>query len=90
MKSRKEVIKNVVEQIINMLNNNVLGENGSESFVGWCEDGDVFEEIHLESGTMEEHIEIMNRLADKVDDLSWAIEELMDECYKNELQGNVG
>jgi hypothetical protein len=25
-----------------MLNNNILNDNGNESFEGWCEDGDVF------------------------------------------------
>ena len=35
--------KAVTGQIINMLVNNILNEYGNESFEGWCENGDVFE-----------------------------------------------
>jgi len=39
----KQEIKNAVtQQIINMLENDILNENGGESFVGWLEDGEVF------------------------------------------------
>lgn len=41
----KEIKKAVVDQIINMLINNILEENGTESFMGWLEDGDVFHEF---------------------------------------------
>ena len=37
-----KVKKAVTEQIISMLTNNILNDNGNESFEGWCEDGDVF------------------------------------------------
>ena len=39
----KQEIKNAVtQQIINMLENDILNENGGESFVGWLEEGEVF------------------------------------------------
>ena len=37
-----EIRNAVVQQIINMLENDILNENGGESFVGWLEDGEVF------------------------------------------------
>lgn len=69
---RKEIVKNVVEQIINMLNNNVIEENGSECFEEWCEDGDVFDiKDSYELGC---HIKVMERLSPLVDSLSAAID----------------
>ena len=37
-----EIRNEVTQQIINMLENDILNENGGESFVGWLEDGEVF------------------------------------------------
>ena len=37
------VKKAVVEQIIGMLENNIICDNGNETFEGWCENGAVFE-----------------------------------------------
>ena len=37
-----EIRNAVTQQIINMLENDILNENGGESFVGWLEDGEVF------------------------------------------------
>lgn len=34
--------KAVTEQVISMLYNNIIQENGNETFKGWCEDGEVF------------------------------------------------
>ena len=40
--TNKEIRNAVTQQIINMLENDILSENGGESFVGWLEDGEVF------------------------------------------------
>lgn len=40
--TNKEIRNAVTQQIINMLENDILNENGGESFVGWLEDGEVF------------------------------------------------
>ena len=40
--TNKEIKNAVTQQIINMLENDILNENGGESFVGWLEDGEVF------------------------------------------------
>lgn len=37
-----EIRNAVAQQIINMLENDILNENGGESFVGWLGDGEVF------------------------------------------------
>lgn len=64
----------VVGQIINMYNNNVLAGNGNESFTGWCEDGEVFDENQMECRLL------MMRLAPHVDALTNAIVEVEEEC----------
>lgn len=37
-----EIRNAITQQIINMLENDIINENGGESFVGWLEDGEVF------------------------------------------------
>lgn len=64
----------VAEQIVGMIENNVLNENGGESFIGWLEDGDVF--FNADRYTDEEIDEAMklaHEIADLVDELSWKI-----------------
>lgn len=64
----------VAEQILGMIENNVLNENGGESFIGWLEDGDVF--FNADRYTDEEIDEAMklaHEIADLVDELSWKI-----------------
>jgi len=77
-----EIKKIVAEQICNMFENNILGENGGESFVGWLEDGDIFlnqglpEDDIYRTFTEEEVNEIMDfvhGIADLVDNLSWKL-----------------
>ena len=36
----------VTEQIVAMLQNNILQHWGNESFKGWCEDGEAFENAY--------------------------------------------
>ena len=36
----------ITSQIINMLENNIMNDNGNESFIGWCENGDIFRDAH--------------------------------------------
>ena len=64
----------VAEQIVGMIENNVLNENGGESFIGWLEDGDVF--FNADCYTDEEIDEAMrlaHEITDLVDELSWKI-----------------
>lgn len=70
---KKEVIKNVIEQVIAMLDNNVLADNGLESFEGWCENGDIFET------NRNEHIAVMKHIAPAVDNLTDIILILQEE-----------
>ena len=74
---KKEVIKNVIEQVIAMLANDVLAENGLESFEGWCESGDIFET------NRNEHIAVMKRIAPAVDNLNFIIFNLQKESEDN-------
>ena len=38
-------VREVTNQLVNMLTNNILEDNGTESFEGWCENGEVFNGI---------------------------------------------
>ena len=40
--TESEIKKAVAEQIIGMITNDVINKCGTESFVGWVEDGDAF------------------------------------------------
>ena len=69
---QKEAVRLVAEQIIGMLENNILQDNGVESFEGWCEDGNVF---HNNPDISEEEraaaISLMKQVAPKVDELTF-------------------
>ena len=70
----KKAKQMVAEQIVGMLENNVLGECGMESFIGWLEDGDAF--FNADRYTDEEIDEAMRLardIADLVDELSWKL-----------------
>ena len=45
---RNVAIKAVAGQLVNMIINDVLNNNGLEGFEGWCADGEVFEDLHGE------------------------------------------
>lgn len=67
MRFSKETKQKVAGQIINMLQNNVMHDFGTESFVGWCEEGEVFD-------WDEDCIALMNKVAKIVDDLSYELD----------------
>lgn len=73
MEFSKETKQKVTEQIINMLTNNILEEQGGEPFVGWCEDGEVFD-------WDKDCIALMHKVAKIVDSLSWEL-----DLYKDML-----
>ena len=69
----REAKKMVAEQIINMLDNDILAENGMESFIGWVEDGDTFYATYGDEYT-EEQIKEAKRLDEggsKVDSIKY-------------------
>ena len=63
-------VREVTNQVVNMLTNNVLEDNGTESFEGWCEDGAVFG--HLSQAYREECINLMKEVAPIVDQLTYS------------------
>ena len=54
----------VAQQIINMLENDIINENGGESFLGWLADGEVF---RLNGMSEEDTLRAVN-LAKSIDD----------------------
>lgn len=73
MYSKKAKIM-VAEQIVGMIENNVLNENGGESFIGWLEDGDVFYNADCYTDEeIDEAMRLAHEITDLVDELSWKI-----------------
>ena len=73
-----EIFKEVIEQVIAMFDNNLLADNGLESFEGWCENGDIFDT------DVDEHIKIMKYIAPAVDSLTNKIFNLKEELEEND------
>lgn len=67
--THNEMIKAITEQVINMYSNNVLADNGAESFEGWCADGEVFTNL----GYTDEEADAMMKL---VRDMSACVDAL--------------
>lgn len=66
-------VKEVAAQLVNMLTNNVLQDNGTEGFEGWCADGEVFDHLHGEY--FDEAMALMKEVAPLIDKLTY--------CYLN-------
>lgn len=72
----KEAKKMVAEQIIGMIDNDILAENGMESFMGWVEDGDTFYATYEGEYTEEqikEAIKLAGEIADDLDNVLWKL-----------------
>ena len=68
--------KMVAEQIIGMLDNDILAENGMESFMGWVEDGDTFYVSYEDEYTEEqigEAIKLAREITDDLDNVLWKL-----------------
>ncbi len=63
---QKAVVIAVTQHYINMLYNNVIEDNGVESFIGWCEDGDIFDE-----DSHDKCVELMREVAPLIDELTY-------------------
>lgn len=66
---RDVAIKAVTGQLVNMLVNDILHNNGIEGFEGWCADGEVFEDLHGEY--FDEAMRLVKEIAPIVDTLTY-------------------
>lgn len=71
---KEEIKKKVVEQLINMLHNDIVLGFGTEPFIGWLADGEVFELNGHSEEEVKELMEFANTIAKQVDDLVYQIE----------------
>lgn len=69
----------IANEIINMMANNVLGEVGTEPFVGWLQDGDALEDYIEEGANREELIELMKAVAPHLDQVSLILRQKMED-----------
>lgn len=66
----KEIKKALVGQIIAMLDNNILNENGVEMFEGWLEDGDVFFNQGWDEKDIEEAMFYARKVSGALDEIN--------------------
>lgn len=69
----KVIKKRVCGQILNMLENNIMCDNGNEHFLDWCENGDVFRDSYPNESeeVYKEMEELMRKVAPLVDELTY-------------------
>ena len=67
--TKKEAIIAVAGQIINMMYNDILRENGVECLEAWCADGEVFVLNDMSEQDADECMELVREVAPIVDDL---------------------
>lgn len=65
----KAVKQAVATQVANMLINDVVEANGIEPFVGWCADGEVYEECLNEEEIMQA-MKLTEEISRYVDEIS--------------------
>lgn len=65
----KAVKQAVAVQVANMLINDVVEENGIEPFVGWCADGEVYEDSLNEEEIMQA-MKLTKEISGYVDEIS--------------------
>jgi len=73
-----EIRKAVTEQLIGMLDNNILHECGTEMFLGWLEDGEVFFNLGWAEPDIQRALEFARQIADAVD----TINQVLDVTYE--------
>lgn len=73
---REQFIKDVIGQLANMLDNNFCQDYvGSEPFMGWLQNGEVWEEENLSEEEIQKRLEFAEKIAPIVDELSYVIDE---------------
>ena len=65
---KKAAVIAVTNQYINMLHNNVINDHGVESFIDWCDSGDVFES---RNDNWRECVALMEEVAPLIDKLTY-------------------
>ena len=69
----KEIRQQVAGQVVNMLYNDICEDNGTEPFIGWLADGEVFEDSGMTEEEIARAMEIANEIADSVDTLTYKL-----------------
>lgn len=80
-KIKLQAAEEIVASIFNMIYNNIIKENGGETFISWCECGDVFNNSDADMPPSPEVLQecerLMHRVAPYVDSLSNALEQYL-------------
>ena len=68
-----EAAKYVTEELINMLNCCILEEDGVEPFMGWCQNGEVFENRELGKKMVKRCMDIVEAISPKIEEITYNI-----------------
>ena len=68
---KQKIALAVVEQFMNMIQNDVIEDNGFESFMGWLADGEIFEQDGMSNKDIEAAMKLAKEFADDIDALHW-------------------
>lgn len=79
MEYKKKIFKAVVEQFLNMIQNDIVEDNGFEGFLGWLEDGEVFRLNGMDEGDVLVAMMYAKELADEIDAFHWRLARFCDE-----------
>lgn len=79
MEYKKKIFKAVVEQFLNMIQNDIVEDNGFEGFLGWLEDGEVFRLNGMDEGDVLVAMMYAKELADEIDTFHWRLARFCDE-----------
>lgn len=79
MEYKKKIFIAVVEQFLNMIQNDIVEDNGFEGFLGWLEDGEVFRLNGMDEGDVLVAMMYAKMLADDIDALHWKLATFCDE-----------
>lgn len=82
----REVYKDVTEQIINMLTNDIIEENGTESFLGWLENGEVFANNGLSDEEVEERMKLANKVNELVTNLAYWLDKNTEDYRADSIE----
>lgn len=82
----REVYKDVTEQIINMLTNDIIEENGTESFLGWLENGEVFANNGLSDEEVDERMKLANKVNELVTNLAYCLDKNTEDYRADSIE----
>lgn len=71
---KTRIKQEIVGQLINMLINDIMHDNGTEPFLGWLADGEVYDNLGYNEDEVKDIMAVAEKVADAVDNMVYQIE----------------